>query len=120
MDNVTARLVTVKGSRTSTYSLDGKDEFAENVRAWPESCGSNIPGRFIIRLRLGYGGTSRMNRGDRREAIFRTDLDGQWFHEALGQVCLKTGWQVRALCLRSKHFHLVVETPKGNLVAGKC
>ena len=27
-------------------------------------------------------------------------------------------WQVHALCLLGNHFHLVVETPKANLVAG--
>jgi hypothetical protein len=31
-------------------------------------------------------------------------------------VCVKTGWQVQALCLMGNHFHLVVETPQGNLV----
>src|SRR5262249_30639513 len=30
----------------------------------------------------------------------------------------KTGWQVHALCLMSNHFHLVVETPRANLVVG--
>jgi putative transposase len=36
----------------------------------------------------------------------------------LAEACEKTGWQVHALCLMSNHFHLVVETPKANLVAG--
>jgi REP element-mobilizing transposase RayT len=36
----------------------------------------------------------------------------------LGQACGKTGWQVHACCLMPNHFHLVVETPRGNLVAG--
>jgi REP element-mobilizing transposase RayT len=38
--------------------------------------------------------------------------------ETLGQACEKTGWQVHAYCLMSNHFHLVVETPQPNLVAG--
>jgi putative transposase len=33
-------------------------------------------------------------------------------------VCAKTGWQVLAYCLMENHFHLVVETPEANLVAG--
>ena len=37
---------------------------------------------------------------------------------ALGEACARTGWQVHALCLMPNHFHLVVETPQGNLVAG--
>jgi REP element-mobilizing transposase RayT len=36
----------------------------------------------------------------------------------LGEACTKADWQVHALCLMSNHFHLVVETPGGNLVAG--
>jgi len=35
-----------------------------------------------------------------------------------GEACGKTGWQVHALCLMPNHFHMVVETPRGNLVAG--
>src|SRR3954465_8892778 len=31
---------------------------------------------------------------------------------------LKCSWQVHAWCLMRNHFHLVVETPKANLVAG--
>ena len=59
-----------------------------------------------------------MNRGDRREPIFRDDEDRQRFLNTLGEACGKTGWQVHALCLMSNHFHLVVETPRANLVAG--
>jgi REP element-mobilizing transposase RayT len=59
-----------------------------------------------------------MNRGDRREEIFRDDKDRERFLETLGEVCAKTGWQVQARCLMGNHFHLVVETPQGNLVAG--
>ena len=59
-----------------------------------------------------------MNRGDRREPIFKDDKDRELFLEALGQCCAKTGWQVHAYCLMNNHFHLVVETPRANLVAG--
>lgn len=59
-----------------------------------------------------------MNRGDRREAIFLEEADRELFLETLGQACGKTGWQVHAYCLMSNHFHLVVETPRANLVAG--
>jgi REP element-mobilizing transposase RayT len=72
------------------------------------------------KLRLEYPGAIYhvMNRGDRREAIFHDDADREWFLGTLGQACQKTGWQVLAYCLLSNHFHLVVETPQGNLVAG--
>jgi len=59
-----------------------------------------------------------MNRGDRREPIFKDDEDRNSFISTLGEACGKTGWQVHALCLMGNHFHLVVETPQANLVAG--
>lgn len=59
-----------------------------------------------------------MNRGDRREPIFWDDADRHWFLGTLGEACAKTGWQVHAVCLMPNHFHLVIETPRGNLVAG--
>jgi REP element-mobilizing transposase RayT len=59
-----------------------------------------------------------MNRGDRREPIFKDDEDHRRFLETLGEACAKTGWQVNAYCLMKNHFHLVVETPQANLVAG--
>ena len=60
-----------------------------------------------------------MNRGDRREDIVLDDADRQLFLQTLGEACAKTGWQVpRQTCLMRNHFHLVVETPQPNLVAG--
>lgn len=59
-----------------------------------------------------------MNRGDRREPIFKDEEDRRRFLGALGEACLKTGWQVHGYCLMANHFHLVVETPRANLVAG--
>jgi REP element-mobilizing transposase RayT len=59
-----------------------------------------------------------MSRGDHGEVIFKDDWDRETFLETLGQCCARTGWQVHALCLMGNHFHLVVETPRANLVAG--
>lgn len=59
-----------------------------------------------------------MNRGDRQEPIFKDDADHRRFLDTLGEACGKAGWQVHALCLMPNHFHLVVETPRGDLVAG--
>jgi REP element-mobilizing transposase RayT len=72
------------------------------------------------KLRVEYEGAIYhvMNRGDRRETIFKDDPDRMLFLETLGQTCLKTDWQMHAWCLMGNHFHLVVETPKANLVAG--
>ena len=59
-----------------------------------------------------------MNRGGRREPIFKGDPDRTLFLETLAQTCAKTGWWVHAFVLMPNHFHLVVETPQANLVAG--
>ena len=76
---------------------------------------------FVARkLRVEYPGAVYhvMNRGDRREPIFKSDQDRVLCLNTLAEACQKTGWQVHAFCLMSNHFHLVVETPSGNLVAG--
>jgi len=72
------------------------------------------------KLRVQYSGGLYhvMNRGDRREPIFHDDEDRRRFLETLGETCAKTEWQVHAWCLMGNHFHLVVETPQPNLVAG--
>ncbi len=72
------------------------------------------------KLRVQYAGAIYhvMNRGDRREAIFDGDADRECFLNTLTQACQKTAWQVHAFCLLDNHFHLVLETPQPNLVAG--
>ena len=72
------------------------------------------------KLRIQYPGAIYhvMNRGDRRNPVFADDQDRQRFLETLTEACQKTGWQVHAYCLMRNHFHLVVETPHANLVAG--
>jgi len=72
------------------------------------------------KLRVEYPGAIYhvMNRGDHREPIFKDDADRKLFLASLGEACEKTGWQVQAWCLMPNHFHLVVETPRANLVAG--
>ena len=59
-----------------------------------------------------------MNRGDHREPIFRSIKDRELFVATLGQACEKTDWAIHAWCLMRNHFHLVVETPRANLVPG--
>ena len=72
------------------------------------------------KLRVQYPGATYhvMNRGDRREAILADNQDRHRFLKTLGEACEKTCWQVHAYCLMSNHFHLVLETPQPNLVAG--
>lgn len=59
-----------------------------------------------------------LDRGDRREAIYRDETDRRRFLDTLGEVCRRTGWRVHAFVLMSNHYHLLVETPQPNLVAG--
>ena len=59
-----------------------------------------------------------MSRGNRGERIYLDDVDRQDFIKTLAETCQKTGWQVHAYCLMRNHYHLVLETPNANLVAG--
>lgn len=72
------------------------------------------------KLRVEYEGAIYhvLNRGDRQEPIFRDDRDRELFIATLAEACAKTDWQVHAYCLMSNHFHLALETPTANLVAG--
>src|ERR1051325_5242333 len=72
------------------------------------------------KLRVQYPGAIYhvMNRGDRREDIFLDDTDRERFLHTLAETGEKTDWQVHAHCLMCNHFHLVVETPRANLVDG--
>jgi REP element-mobilizing transposase RayT len=72
------------------------------------------------KLRVQYPGAiyHAMNRGDRREPIFNDDQDRVLFMDTLAEACLKTDWQIHAWCLMKNHFHLIVETPRANLVTG--
>lgn len=57
-------------------------------------------------------------RGDRREPIYEDDEDRALFMNILGQVVADFNWVCHAYCLMGNHYHLVVETPDGNLAKG--
>ncbi|HEY2714054.1 MAG TPA: transposase [Chthoniobacterales bacterium] len=59
-----------------------------------------------------------MARGNRREHIFLDQEDRERFVQTLGEVCAMTGWRVHAWVLLGNHYHLMIETPEPNLVAG--
>lgn len=71
-------------------------------------------------IRIEYPGAFYhvMARGNRRERIFRDDVDRHFFCQTLGEACEKTGWRVHAWVLMRNHYHLMLETPEANLVAG--
>jgi putative transposase len=59
-----------------------------------------------------------LNRGNYRAPIFRAEKTKTAFLKCLAETCEKTGWRVSAWCVMSNHYHLAVETPRGNLVEG--
>jgi len=59
-----------------------------------------------------------MCRGNRREAIFRNGRDSEMFLDTLGEAVGRCGWQVHAYVLMGNHYHMLLETPEANLVAG--
>jgi len=71
-------------------------------------------------LRIQYPGAYYhvMARGNRREPIFHDDDDQRFFLHTLAQACERTGWRVHAWVLMGNHYHLFIQTPEPNLVAG--
>jgi len=71
-------------------------------------------------IRLEYPGAFYhvMARGNRRESIYRDEEDRRFFLKTLGEACGMTGWRVHAWVLLRNHYHLLIETPEPNLVAG--
>src|SRR5260370_27591214 len=71
-------------------------------------------------IRIEYAGAfyPSMARGNRREKIFFDGDDRRFFLKALGEACAMTGWRVHGWVLMGNHYHLLVETPEPNLVAG--
>jgi len=57
-------------------------------------------------------------RGNRREAIVLSDDDRWMFLRTLGEMAGRTGIRIHAYALMDNHYHLVIETPKANLVDG--
>jgi REP element-mobilizing transposase RayT len=71
-------------------------------------------------LRIEYAGALYhvTSRGDRQEAIFEDDQDRKAFLNVLGEVISRFRWRCHAYCLMGNHYHLMIETPEGNLTKG--
>lgn len=59
-----------------------------------------------------------MCRGDHGEAVYEDDADRRAFLECIEDACGKTEWRVHAYVLMGNLYHLLLETPRANLVAG--
>ena len=57
-------------------------------------------------------------RGDGQDDIYLSNADKEAFLSILSKVCIRFNWVVHAYCLMSNHYHLLVETPDGNLSKG--
>jgi len=68
-------------------------------------------------LRVEYPGAVYhvMARGNERRKTFRDDADRRQFLAVLEQVVAEQGLRVHGYCLMPNHYHLLVETPRGNL-----
>ncbi len=72
---------------------------------------------MVRSLRLEYPGAVYhvMSRGDARKSITRSQKDRSLFLEVLVEACEKYNILVHGYCLMTNHYHLLVETPDGNL-----
>lgn len=57
-------------------------------------------------------------RGDRREPIYADEVDRREWLRVLEEVCQRFNWVIHAYCQMTNHYHMVVETPDGNLSRG--
>lgn len=58
------------------------------------------------------------SRGNRQDEIYDDDADRTSFLKILGKTCERYNWICHAYCLMSNHYHLLIETPEGNLSKG--
>jgi len=58
------------------------------------------------------------SRGNARQKIYLDDEDRRLYLDLLGKEVAQQGWRCYACCLMDNHYHLLIETPEPNLVAG--
>lgn len=71
-------------------------------------------------LRLEYAGALYhvTARGNARQPIYADARDRQQFLAVVAVVVERCNWRCHAYCLMDNHYHLLIETPRGNLSAG--
>lgn len=81
-------------------------------------CG--IDGAMARPLRIEYEGAVYhiTSRGNERKTIFKEDEDRELFLNILKTINDRFHWLCHAYCLMDNHYHLVIETPEGNLSKG--
>ncbi|MBI5102758.1 MAG: transposase [Nitrospirae bacterium] len=71
-------------------------------------------------LRIEYDGAVYhvTSRGNDRKAIYSSDEDRAAFLDILANTNKRFNWLCHAYCLMNNHYHLIIETPDGNLSKG--
>jgi putative transposase len=71
-------------------------------------------------LRIEYPGAVYhiTSRGNEKKLVFKHDQDRENFLNTLQHVNKRYNWTCHAYCLMSNHYHLLIETPDGNLSLG--
>jgi len=72
------------------------------------------------KLRVEYDGALYhvINRGNFRADVFASKGTREAFERCLLETCEKSQWRLHAYVIMRNHYHLAVETPRGNLVDG--
>jgi putative transposase len=71
-------------------------------------------------LRIEYPGAVYhvTSRGNEKKPVFKVDEDRESFLNTLQHVNKRYNWICHAYCLMTNHYHLLIETPEGNLSLG--
>ena len=76
--------------------------------------------RMARKIRIEYAGATYhvLARGNQGRDIYADEHDRKLWLETLAEACAKTGWRIHAWVMMGNHFHLLLDTPEPNLVAG--
>jgi len=71
-------------------------------------------------LRIEYDGAVYhiTSRGNAKKPIYKEDEDRRIFLDVLHRANTRYNWLCHAYCLMNNHYHLIIETPDGNLSHG--
>ncbi|MBV5275153.1 MAG: transposase [Lamprocystis purpurea] len=71
-----------------------------------------------LRIELTGGLYHVTSRGDRREPIYRRDVDREAWLRLFGDVCDYFHWRCHGCCQMTNYYHFIIETPDANLSKG--
>lgn len=72
----------------------------------------------LLRIEFPWAVYHVTSRGNARADIFENDNDRHLSLSIFGQAVKRFNWLCHAYCLMGNHYHLLTETPEGNLFAG--